>query len=543
VPPLCSTPILAIVGGLGKNQPMKRSKEPLSVTHPELAKQAVGWDPSLVNAPSTMKLRWKCVEGHEWEAVVDHRSRRNDGCPFCSGRKTLPGFNDLATTHPDLAEMSLGWDPTSLTSGSNKKVKWRCLIGHEWDAVIASRVTGRGCPVCAGKKIVQGVNDLALAFPQIASQSVGWDPTKVSSGSHKQYLWRCQNSHEWKTSPKLRVRGDGCPFCSGKQIFKGFNDLATTHPKLANEAYKWDPTTSSFGSRGKKNWICSLGHVFQTYINARVRGDGCPFCSGKQTLEGFNDLATTHPRLAKQAFAWNPQTFSRGSSKKMDWKCELGHVWSASPNARTNDSEGHKGTDCPYCSGQTILEGFNDLITTNPTLASEAFGWDPSKVSSGSMKRGKWQCRNGHIWISSVNTRSRGHGCPTCAQKGFDPNSDGWLYFIEHPKWEMFQIGITNVPDDRLERHKRLGWEVLEIRGPMDGHLTQQWETAILRMLKATGADLSNSKIAGKFDGYSEAWRQSTFQAKSIKELMQLTEEYEESELKIKSSTKHKRVK
>ena len=85
--------------------------------------------------------------------------------------------------------------------------------------------------------------------------------------------------------------------------------------------------------------------------------------------------------------------------------------------------------------------------------------------------------------------------------------------------------------------------EVLEIRGPMDGHLTQQWETAILRMLKATGADLSNGKIAGKFDGYSEAWSQSTFQAKSIKELMQLTEEYEESELKIKSSTKHKRVK
>jgi hypothetical protein len=48
-------------------------------------------------------------------------------------------------------------------------------------------------------------------------------------------------------------------------------------------------------------------------------------------------------------------------------------------------------------------------------------------------------------------------------------------------------------------------WDVLEIRGPMDGHLTQQWETAILRMLKAKGADLSNSKIAGKFDGYSEA--------------------------------------
>jgi hypothetical protein len=63
----------------------------------------------------------------------------------------------------------------------------------------------------------------------------------------------------------------------------------------------------------------------------------------------------------------------------------------------------------------------------------------------------------------------------------------------------------------------------------MDGHLTQEWETAILRMLKAKGADLSNKKIAGKFDGYSEAWSKSTFPVKSIKELMRLTEEFEEN--------------
>ena len=95
----------------------------------------------------------------------------------------------------------------------------------------------------------------------------------------------------------------------------------------------------------------------------------------------------------------------------------------------------------------------------------------------------------------------------------------------------MFQIGITNVPDKRLGSHKRLGWRVLELRGPMDGHLTKQWERAILRMLKSKGADLSNSKIAGKFDGYSEAWSKSTFEAKSIKELMRLTEEFEEPKL------------
>jgi hypothetical protein len=91
----------------------------------------------------------------------------------------------------------------------------------------------------------------------------------------------------------------------------------------------------------------------------------------------------------------------------------------------------------------------------------------------------------------------------------------------------MYQIGITNNVKKRIDQHKLLGWEAIEVRGPMDGHSTQEWETAILRMLKAKGADLSNETIAGKFDGYSEAWSKSTFEVKSVKELMWLTEKFE----------------
>jgi len=93
----------------------------------------------------------------------------------------------------------------------------------------------------------------------------------------------------------------------------------------------------------------------------------------------------------------------------------------------------------------------------------------------------------------------------------------------------MLQIGITNVPDIRLSKHKKKGWKLIEIRGPMDGLLTQKLETSILQMLKASGADLSNSKIAGKFDGYSEAWSRSKFPVKSIKELMLLTDKFEDN--------------
>ena len=44
------------------------------------------------------------------------------------------------------------FDPLRLTFGSNKKVWWKCSKGHEWQAIIANRNEGRGCPYCSGWK-------------------------------------------------------------------------------------------------------------------------------------------------------------------------------------------------------------------------------------------------------------------------------------------------------------------------------------------------------------------------------------------------------
>ena len=200
------------------------------------------------------------------------------------------------------------------------------------------------------------------------------------------------------------------------------------------------------------------------------------------------------------------------------------------PKLNSISSNSTNTPGCAVCAGKQVEVGLNDLKTSNPAISIEAVGWDPTTVTAGSNLKKLWRCGEGHEWIAPIAERTSGHGCPSCAQSGFDPNKEGWLYFLSHPDWEMFQIGITNVPDDRLSTHRRLGWEVLELRGPMDGLIAREWETSILRMLKEKGADLSNAKIAGKFDGYSEAWSGSTFEVSSIKELMRLTEEFEDKE-------------
>lgn len=490
-------------------------KNDLATTHPALAKEADGWDPSQYSAGSSAKkLNWKCKLGHNWEAKISDRSKRSGtNCPFCTNQKVLTGFNDLATTHPDLATEADGWDPTDVIGSGYKKVNWKCKYGHLWQAAIYSRKTGNGCPTCAGKKILEGFNDLATTHPDIAKEADGWDPKRITAKSGKSKKWKCSLGHTWKTSVSHRTNGTGCPFCIGQKVQIGFNDLKTLNPKLANEAYEWDPSSTTVSSDRIENWQCKKGHIYKSAVKDRTKGNGCPICTNKKVLIGFNDLATTHPDLANEADGWDPKTVIAGTHKKLKWKCKQGHEWIAPGTGR------RLGEGCPVCDNKKVLVGYNDLATTHPDLAKEAFEWDTKTVTSGSSAKRKWKCNKGHIWTAQISSRKLS-GCPSCAPLGFDPNKSAFIYFLLQPIWELYQIGITNNIKERLKAHKRNGFDLLEFRGPMDGHTAQELESALLRYLKNQKADLSPEHIAGKFDGYSESWTIDSFKVNNLKELI-----------------------
>jgi Zn finger protein HypA/HybF involved in hydrogenase expression len=490
----------------------------LATTHPELAKEADGWDPKTISAGSQKKMMWKCKKGHHWIAVTVSR-RNGAGCPVCSNRQVLIGFNDLATTHPELASEAHGWDPKSVIAGTHSILMWRCRNGHKWNAPGYRRCQGSGCPVCDNKQLLIGFNDLATTHPELASEADGWDPKTIVAGSNKKLKWKCKKGHTWEIAVTNRKNGNNCPVCDNKQIEIGINDLATTHPELASEADGWDPKTIVAGSNKKLKWKCKQGHRWVAQTKSRKQGRDCPICSNKEVLIGFNDLATTHPELASEADGWDPKTITAGSSKNLNWKCRKGHSWKTSVHHRKN------GNNCPTCSNKEVLIGFNDLATTHPELASEADGWDPKTITAGSHTKFRWKCKEGHSWVAQSKSRLNGTGCPTCSTTGYDPNQNGYLYFLIQPNWEIYQIGITNVPEDRLNRHKRNNFELLELRGPMDGHSAQELETALLRYLKSQNADLSPEHIAGKFDGYSESWTIDSYKVNNLKELIDKTRE------------------
>jgi hypothetical protein len=186
----------------------------LGTTDPDLAAQAVGWDPIAVTRGAHQMRRWQCALGHQWNSLVSNRAVHGKGCPICSGRQALAGFNDLATTDPAVAAQSFGWDPATVTRSSNKRLEWECDLGHLWVSTVAGRTRGFGCPFCTGKSALKGFNDLATTHPDIAAQACGWDPATVTRGSDRRRRWKCAEGHEWTTAVANRVGGKGCPACA-----------------------------------------------------------------------------------------------------------------------------------------------------------------------------------------------------------------------------------------------------------------------------------------------------------------------------------------
>ena len=63
----------------------------------------LGLDPKTLTCGSGKKVWWKCSKGHEWQATIASRNGGNS-CPYCSGRYSIKGENDLLTLNPDLAK-------------------------------------------------------------------------------------------------------------------------------------------------------------------------------------------------------------------------------------------------------------------------------------------------------------------------------------------------------------------------------------------------------------------------------------------------------
>lgn len=434
---------------MAKREPNPINDEIRALWHPTLNGDKT---PDQYTAGSGFKVWWHCERKHDFIASPQSVSAGH-GCPYCAGNKAWKGYNDFETLRPEIASQwhsTLNGDanPSDFTVGSKTKVWWTGTCGHDFIAAIGARtVSGTNCPYCAGQKILIGFNDLATTHPGIVEQ---WHPTKnieytpqtVTSGTNKKVWWLGACGHDFKVSVAEKIRvgiSSGCPYCAGKMILLGFNDLASQCPEVAKE---WSPENEgspdeiSVKSVKVVKWLCPNGHTFAVQVRARVQeGAKCSYCAGKRTLAGLNDVGSTHPHLKNE---WHDEKngettidmFSKTSTIKVWWQCNehKDHVYLSSPQSRT-DSRAESG--CNICSNRVLQVGFNDFETMFPEATKQ---WHPTKngdlLPSGIIqsysKKVWWLCSKGHEWevspkhrVSKNNNKISISNCPTCQSNTF----------------------------------------------------------------------------------------------------------------------------
>ena len=314
--------------------------------------------------------------------------------------------------------------------GSTKKIWWKCnkADDHVWQASPNQRTSGkklRGCPVCAGKKVVKS-NSLKYIYPEIANEwnyekNITLTPSDITPGSNKKVWWKCKSNskHEWLASPKQRInQNNTCPVCDS--LGEKYPDIAKEfHPSL-NKCSVFEIIVSTHASVW---WKCNNGfdHIWKSSVNSRTSmRTGCPVCSGHRVVKS-NSLAYLYPELATQwDYAKNgdvtPDKVYARSRKKVWWECSEGddHKWQATVRYRAN------GTGCPACSGRKTVKS-SSLAIKYPVIAKlfhthkneELTPYDVTPFSSVLVW---WKCPKGedHEWQATVANIVNGSTCPVC---------------------------------------------------------------------------------------------------------------------------------
>jgi hypothetical protein len=205
--------------------------------------------------------------------------------------------------------------------------------------------------------------------------------------------WQCSEGHEWEAPCQHVVtRRTWCLICAGKAqlTIDAVQALAIKRGgKCLSETYVNNHT--------KMEWQCAAGHRWWAKSNSIQQGQWCPACAGFLPLT----LEDMHAMAAKRGGQCISEDYA-GSQNKMEWRCAIGHEWSAKPNWI------QQGRWCSRCAGK------DKTIDDMHALATARGGVCLSETYLGSKTKLEWQCDEGHRWWTTPDGIKDGNWCPVC---------------------------------------------------------------------------------------------------------------------------------
>lgn len=381
---------------------------------------------NMIDCLSNIVATWKCIECNgEYECSVV--KRHQEGCPYCSGKQMLKGFNTLNETHPYLEKFWINDNKRLFSDYWHKSfdvLNWKCPccnIQFQCSPVeMISRTNLENsnfetCPNNCDWNTLIFNNDIFHNSPRLRKE---WSKKNnipvhlaLSHIETKKYWWNCSICQgEYLCSiPIRREVIDSCPYCNDEQPLKGYNTLADIHPELSSywsskNIQKIDEITLSEAKNKKYIWLCDccnlefnekLSIVLDKFSNIKYREFKiiCPYCN-KKIPKPEESLGYKKPFLKSE---WldniNGDIYNifSNSNDIIEWICRKCHRnFKAKISNRAEDDE-----CCPYCSNRKLIKGTNDLATTHPHLIKEWSSLNDRQLScltNKSTYKAWWKC-------------------------------------------------------------------------------------------------------------------------------------------------------
>lgn len=406
---------------------------------------------------SNKKVWWKCPKNHEWTAIIANRNK-GTGCPICAGK------NKTIAYYKKIAQDRNGKCISEKYENSKKKLRWRCHLQHEWEAVPYTIEKGSWCPKCAVLRNAHRQRQTIEDMQRLAALKGGKVLSTEYKGANIKLLWQCRLGHEWEASPSRIKQGRWCHICStgvSERICRKYFEeiFAEKFPKTRPNWLKSKGGTQleldgyckklrvAFEYQGVQHYkhikffhhnqcfkerkevdelkirLCEQHGVKLILVPYTVEHDQiggyikkqCQLrgilLKGKAKKINYVDFDIYSPDMLKEM---NKTASSRGGvclskvyvdiSKKMLWRCEKGHQWTAS--ARKIRS----GTWCPVCA-----KNIKSTLHEMKKLAKARGGKCLSNKYTNTMTSLLWECRHGHKWKALPDSIKRGTWCPFCA--------------------------------------------------------------------------------------------------------------------------------
>jgi len=351
---------------------------------------------------------------------------------------------------------------------------------------------GHRCAKCGGSEKLN-LDGVKLLFEN--NGCVFLDHFYVNSKYKHNYKCSCGNKSQIRVNDFKR--GDRCSKCGGNQK-PSLEEIQLLFSQSNCEFLDKEYKNANF----KHNYKCSCGNLSKIQVSSFKNGHRCAKCAGvrKCSLQEIQ-------KVFSDAGCEFLDSNYNGAHFLHTYRCSCGNISAIKVNNFKN------GSRCMECSGNkkfTLEEVQVNFQNANCCFLDDTY--------EGSNHKHNFKCECGNISKISLHAIKHGQRCEMCSEGCFNKKRPGILYLLKREG--NHKVGICNLNTDRLRRHQKNNWVLIEQKYYEIGQDAYNIEQKILKLLDKKGVPRGQAAFIEPFDGYTESWNAADLFVKSIEDLL-----------------------